>query len=194
LVHAPYSLIRNCAISMTCNLLLWADIAKAAVGPFFGAGLAFLATKLHDHARTKRENMSSVRMAIAMLGEQLSDLIQFRQGIFEMIDSNAKVLGPEAPSGLCIPTPLRFQRGRKSRSQVAWLSLRAPRQRQPLRTSFQPRALPRECSAVASDLRAAAEKMQEKHGPGRSLESVAASMIYARQSVNGSAPTSLISF
>jgi hypothetical protein len=76
--------------------------AKTVSGPFIGAGLAFLATKVHDRSKSKQENLAAARLAIVTLGEQLTDVLLFRKALYQRLEQQGAQLSIHAPRWLFI--------------------------------------------------------------------------------------------
>jgi hypothetical protein len=58
------------------------DILKAAIGPFIGAGLAFLSTRVHDARRQQQENVAAGNLALSMLNSMLNEYLLWRLGAY----------------------------------------------------------------------------------------------------------------
>ena len=63
---------------MATEAFTFADFVKSAIGPFVGAGLAFLAAKLHESAKLKRESLAAGRLALLTISSQLNDFLVYR--------------------------------------------------------------------------------------------------------------------
>lgn len=59
------------------------DQVKSMAATFVGAGLAFLATRLHDAARRYRENVASGNLALFAIKSQFNEFLLFRKGLYE---------------------------------------------------------------------------------------------------------------
>jgi hypothetical protein len=58
------------------------DILKAAIGPFIGAGLAFLSTRVHDARRQQQENVAAGNLALSMLSSMQNEYLLWRLGAY----------------------------------------------------------------------------------------------------------------
>src|SRR5260370_24027269 len=58
------------------------DILNAAIGPFIGAGLAFLSTRVHDARRQQQENVAAGNLALSMLNSMLNEYLLWRLGAY----------------------------------------------------------------------------------------------------------------
>src|SRR6266852_5202097 len=58
------------------------DILNAAIGPFIGAGLAFLSTRVHDARRQQQENVAAGNLALSMLNSMLNEHLLWRLGAY----------------------------------------------------------------------------------------------------------------
>ena len=68
------------------------DILHAAIGPFIGAGLAFLSTRVHDARREHQENVAAGNLALSMLNSMLNEYLLWRLGAY------ADMADPKRPS------------------------------------------------------------------------------------------------
>src|SRR6267143_3555144 len=58
------------------------EILKAAIGPFIGAGLAFLSTRVHDARRQQQEDVAAGNVALSMLNSMLNEYLLWRLGAY----------------------------------------------------------------------------------------------------------------
>ena len=58
------------------------EVLKAAIGPFLGAGLAFLSTRIHDAHRRHQENTAAGNLALTTLNSMLNEHYLWRAGIY----------------------------------------------------------------------------------------------------------------
>ena len=56
------------------------EVLKAAIGPFLGAGLAFLSTRIHDAHRRHQENTAAGNLALTTLNSMLNEHYLWRAG------------------------------------------------------------------------------------------------------------------
>lgn len=61
---------------------MFTDVVKAAVGPFLGAGLAFLSTRIHDARRQHQENAAAGNIALTTLNSMLNEHYLWRLGVY----------------------------------------------------------------------------------------------------------------
>jgi hypothetical protein len=85
------------ALAPMSSPLTWPEVVKSAIGPFVGAGLAFASTKLHDHIKARRDNVAAVRVAIATVGDVVSDVAKYRHVLHDIVQQRARQLGEDAP-------------------------------------------------------------------------------------------------
>ncbi|HVS26559.1 MAG TPA: hypothetical protein VHE58_04585 [Burkholderiales bacterium] len=57
-------------------------ILNAAIGPFIGAGLAFLSTRVHDARRQQQENVAAGNLTLSMLNSMLNEYLLWRLGAY----------------------------------------------------------------------------------------------------------------
>ncbi|HUW38354.1 MAG TPA: hypothetical protein VMV91_13600 [Rhodocyclaceae bacterium] len=76
------------------------ELFKQAFGPFVGAGLAFLTTRMHDVARRYRENVASGNLALFAVKSQLNEFLLFRKNLRQ--DMASKKRPKDSPLWLVI--------------------------------------------------------------------------------------------
>jgi hypothetical protein len=58
------------------------EIFKTAIGPFVGAGLAFLSTGIHNFYKQQREDVAAGNVALTTLNSMLNEFLLFRIGTY----------------------------------------------------------------------------------------------------------------
>jgi len=82
------------------NLSFWLDVAKAFLGAFFGAGLAFLSNNWFQSRQRRRDNIAAGNLAIAVLARQMDDLLNISKGFLEDREEKLGTRGDKAPPWL----------------------------------------------------------------------------------------------
>lgn len=106
-------------------------IAKAIVGTFVGAALAFWSARRHDRHKKRQENLAAIRLAIATLGEQLTDLVGYRQHLRESLHHCAKS-GQQGPRwAYAAPFHYNFEADAKVDLKSIGFTFEVPERRDP---------------------------------------------------------------
>jgi hypothetical protein len=89
-------------IDCTAETFTLLTVAKAAVGPFIGAGLAFGSTLYVQHRTRRRDNLTAGNLALLTISAQYNDFLIYRRGLRREL--HRRVTGiPTAPHWMLAP-------------------------------------------------------------------------------------------